>query len=199
MRSPIAARWDRSGRWLEAPGHTHAFVCSIGDRLMRWSNDIYHVSHNLINPPGKNRYSVSFFLNPNPEAMVHLTNAFTNTSGSVSQLNATTYQVTYTTGEIVTINNGGSLINVNVSLPTNHGPVAGLLGSANGLTTNEFNLADGTALGTPNLATLYGAYADAWRVLANGVSPSYATQDNSACRPTDSTPHYIPLRRRYSP
>lgn len=62
---------DRSGRWLEAPVMTDAFVCNIGDCLMRWSNDVYvSTPHKVVSPPGVDRYSVAFFLDPNPDAVV---------------------------------------------------------------------------------------------------------------------------------
>jgi isopenicillin N synthase-like dioxygenase len=62
---------DRSGRWLDAPVIPDTFVCNIGDCLMRWSNDVYvSTPHKVISPPGKDRYSVAFFLDPNPDAMV---------------------------------------------------------------------------------------------------------------------------------
>jgi isopenicillin N synthase-like dioxygenase len=62
---------DRSGRWLDAPVVPGAFVCNIGDCLMRWSNDVYvSTPHKVVSPPGADRYSVAFFLDPNPEAMV---------------------------------------------------------------------------------------------------------------------------------
>jgi isopenicillin N synthase-like dioxygenase len=62
---------DRSGRWLEAPVMPEAFVCNIGDCLMRWSNDVYvSTPHKVVSPPGMHRYSVAFFLDPNPDAIV---------------------------------------------------------------------------------------------------------------------------------
>jgi len=62
---------DRSGRWLDAPVVPDAFVCNIGDCLMRWSNDIYgSTPHQVVSPAGKDRYSVGFFLDPNPDAVV---------------------------------------------------------------------------------------------------------------------------------
>jgi isopenicillin N synthase-like dioxygenase len=62
---------DRSGRWLDAPVVPGAFICNIGDCLMRWSNDVYvSTPHKVVSPPGSDRYSVAFFLDPNPEAMV---------------------------------------------------------------------------------------------------------------------------------
>jgi isopenicillin N synthase-like dioxygenase len=61
---------DRSGRWLEAPVIPGTFVCNIGDCLMRWSNDDVSTPHKVVSPAGADRYSVAFFLDPNPEAMV---------------------------------------------------------------------------------------------------------------------------------
>jgi isopenicillin N synthase-like dioxygenase len=62
---------DRSGRWLDAPVMPNAFVCNIGDCLMRWSNDVYvSTPHKVVSPPSKDRYSVAFFLDPNPDAVV---------------------------------------------------------------------------------------------------------------------------------
>jgi isopenicillin N synthase-like dioxygenase len=62
---------DRSGRWLDAPVVPGAFVCNIGDCLMRWSNDVYvSTPHKVVSPPNKDRYSIAFFLDPNPDAMV---------------------------------------------------------------------------------------------------------------------------------
>jgi isopenicillin N synthase-like dioxygenase len=62
---------DRSGRWLDAPVIPGAFICNIGDCLMRWSNDVYvSTPHKVTSPQGRDRYSVAFFLDPNPDAMV---------------------------------------------------------------------------------------------------------------------------------
>lgn len=61
----------RSGEWIEAPVVADAFVCNIGDCLMRWTNDVYvSTPHKVENPPGRDRYSVAFFLDPNPDAEV---------------------------------------------------------------------------------------------------------------------------------
>jgi isopenicillin N synthase-like dioxygenase len=62
---------ERSGRWLDAPVIPGAFVCNIGDCLMRWSNDVYvSTPHKVVSPSGADRYSVAFFLDPNPDAVV---------------------------------------------------------------------------------------------------------------------------------
>jgi isopenicillin N synthase-like dioxygenase len=62
---------NRSGEWIAAPSVADAFVCNIGDMLMRWTNDIYvSTPHKVVSPPGQHRYSVAFFLDPNPDAIV---------------------------------------------------------------------------------------------------------------------------------
>lgn len=61
----------RDGVWLKAPTIDDAFVCNIGDCLMRWTNDIYvSTPHRVVNATGRERFSIAFFLDPNPEADV---------------------------------------------------------------------------------------------------------------------------------
>ena len=61
----------RDGAWVSAPPIPGAFVCNIGDCLMRWSNDIYlSTPHRVTNPAGRDRYSAAFFLDPNPDTLV---------------------------------------------------------------------------------------------------------------------------------
>jgi isopenicillin N synthase-like dioxygenase len=61
----------RDGQWLKAPYVPGAFVCNIGDCLMRWTNDTYvSTPHRVINPAGRERFSIAFFLDPNPDAIV---------------------------------------------------------------------------------------------------------------------------------
>ena len=61
----------RDGRWIDAPVLPDAFVCNIGDCLMRWTNDTYiSTPHRVVNPAGRERFSVAFFLDANPDAMV---------------------------------------------------------------------------------------------------------------------------------
>lgn len=60
----------RDGTWIKVPPMPGTFVCNIGDCLMRWTNDIYvSTPHRVINR-GADRYSVAFFLDPNPDAEV---------------------------------------------------------------------------------------------------------------------------------
>ncbi len=61
----------RQGEWLKAPHVPGTFVCNIGDCLMRWTNDTYvSTPHRVVSPPGKERFSIAFFLDPNPDAEV---------------------------------------------------------------------------------------------------------------------------------
>ena len=61
----------RDGTWVEAPPIPGTFVCNIGDCLMRWSNGTYvSTPHRVTSPLGRDRYSIAFFLDPNPEALI---------------------------------------------------------------------------------------------------------------------------------
>jgi isopenicillin N synthase-like dioxygenase len=61
----------RDGEWIAAPHVDSAFICNIGDCLMRWTNDVYvSTPHRVVNRAGRERYSVAFFLDPNPDAEV---------------------------------------------------------------------------------------------------------------------------------
>jgi isopenicillin N synthase-like dioxygenase len=61
----------RDGAWIKAAPIPGAFVCNIGDCLMRWSNDTYvSTPHRVASPPGRDRYSIAFFFDPNPDALI---------------------------------------------------------------------------------------------------------------------------------
>ncbi len=60
----------RDGRWIDAPHVEGAFVCNIGDCLMRWTNDIYVSTPHRVLRPRQERYSVAFFADANPDAVV---------------------------------------------------------------------------------------------------------------------------------
>jgi isopenicillin N synthase-like dioxygenase len=61
----------RAGRWIEAPVVANAFIVNIGDCLMRWTNDVYvSTPHRVVNRSAEERYSIAFFYDPNPDAMV---------------------------------------------------------------------------------------------------------------------------------
>jgi isopenicillin N synthase-like dioxygenase len=61
----------RAGEWIEAAVVRGAFVVNIGDCLMRWTNDTYvSTPHRVVNRSVKERYSIAFFYDPNPDAIV---------------------------------------------------------------------------------------------------------------------------------
>jgi isopenicillin N synthase-like dioxygenase len=61
----------RGGQWLAAPHVPGAFVCNIADCLMCWTNDLYvSTPHRVVSPAGRDRFSVAFFLDPNPDASI---------------------------------------------------------------------------------------------------------------------------------
>ena len=61
----------RDGVWIAAPPVPGAFICNIGDCLMRWTNDVYRSTpHRVTNPQGRDRYSIAFFLDANADALV---------------------------------------------------------------------------------------------------------------------------------
>jgi isopenicillin N synthase-like dioxygenase len=61
----------RDGTWLAAPPIPDTFIINIGDCLMRWTNDVYvSTPHRVVNRMNRERMSIAFFLDPNPEAIV---------------------------------------------------------------------------------------------------------------------------------
>jgi isopenicillin N synthase-like dioxygenase len=61
----------RTGEWIDAPVVPGAFIVNIGDCLMRWTNDIYvSTPHRVVNRSARERYSIAFFYDPNPDAIV---------------------------------------------------------------------------------------------------------------------------------
>lgn len=60
----------RQGEWLSAPYIADAFVCNIGDCLMRWSNNTYRSTPHRVRPPEQERYAIAFFLEVDPDTLV---------------------------------------------------------------------------------------------------------------------------------
>ena len=65
----------RQGDWLPVTTSGDAIVVNIGDMLQRLSNHVYpSTSHRVVNPTGPKarepRYSVPFFLHPNPDFLI---------------------------------------------------------------------------------------------------------------------------------
>ncbi|RLT92080.1 isopenicillin N synthase family dioxygenase [Ketobacter sp.] len=61
---------NRQGQWIDAPYVEGALVCNIGDCLMRWTNDLYVSTPHRVKAPAQERYSVAFFLEVDPDAVV---------------------------------------------------------------------------------------------------------------------------------
>ena len=61
----------RDGTWVGIEPAPGAFVCNIGDCLMRWSNDVYVSNlHRVVNRSSRARFSVAFFGDPAAGALV---------------------------------------------------------------------------------------------------------------------------------
>ena len=60
----------RDGTWIAPPSIAGAFLCNIGDCLMRWTNDVYVSTPHRVVAPTSERFSIALFVDPNPDAMV---------------------------------------------------------------------------------------------------------------------------------
>jgi len=66
---------SRKGEWAPFTADADTIVVNIGDMLQRLTNHVYpSTTHRVVNPPGENarkpRYSVPFFLHPNPDFVI---------------------------------------------------------------------------------------------------------------------------------
>jgi len=66
---------SRTGEWVPFTADADTIVVNIGDMLQRLTNHVYpSTTHRVVNPPGENarepRYSVPFFLHPNPDFVI---------------------------------------------------------------------------------------------------------------------------------
>lgn len=71
----------RNGSWIDVHPRADAFVCNIGDLMMRWTNDKWISNlHRVANPPREyarlGRLSIPFFHNPNADAEIRCIRAF---------------------------------------------------------------------------------------------------------------------------
>ncbi|KAF1687744.1 flavonol synthase [Pseudoxanthomonas broegbernensis] len=66
---------SRQGQWVPLTADADTIVVNIGDMLQRLTNHVYpSTTHRVVNPRGeearKPRYSVPFFLHPNPDFLI---------------------------------------------------------------------------------------------------------------------------------
>ncbi|MEM6711143.1 MAG: 2-oxoglutarate and iron-dependent oxygenase domain-containing protein [Pseudomonadota bacterium] len=59
-----------SEHWIDVPHVDNAFVVNIGDLLMRWTNDTYVSNPHRVQRPTKERRSIAYFMDPNPDSLV---------------------------------------------------------------------------------------------------------------------------------
>ncbi|WRX19532.1 Oxoglutarate/iron-dependent dioxygenase - like 10 [Theobroma cacao] len=57
-------------RKLETAQPCTAFIVNIGDMMERWTNCLFRSTLHRVLPPGQERYSVAFFINPNKDCIV---------------------------------------------------------------------------------------------------------------------------------
>ncbi|AOH36833.1 isopenicillin N synthase family dioxygenase [Luteimonas sp. JM171] len=68
---------SHDGEWVPFTSDADTIVVNIGDMLQRLTNHVYPSTiHRVVNPPGdearKPRYSVPFFLHPNPDFLIEV-------------------------------------------------------------------------------------------------------------------------------
>jgi len=74
----------RDGRWISAPPIDGAFTINIGDMLMWWSNGRYLSNyHRVRNTSPGERYSIPFFMNPDPDVVIEPLAELVATQGAV--------------------------------------------------------------------------------------------------------------------
>jgi isopenicillin N synthase-like dioxygenase len=59
------------GEWTMVAAPARSLIVNLGDMLARWTNDEYvSTPHRVTAPPSRHRYSVPFFVNPDPQTTI---------------------------------------------------------------------------------------------------------------------------------
>ncbi len=99
-------------------------------------------------------------------ATIDQTGSLVLSGGIVTQLAGNAYRITWNTGEVLNVTNYGDFLNASIA-PGPNNDVGSLVGLATLADTpaDQFQLVDGSILQSPlSSATMYGPFADAWRV-----------------------------------
>ncbi|KAA8521410.1 hypothetical protein F0562_012098 [Nyssa sinensis] len=56
--------------WEDVHHINGAFIVNIGDMMERWTNCLFRSTLHRVMPTGRERYSMAFFIDPNPECVV---------------------------------------------------------------------------------------------------------------------------------
>ncbi|KAI3693542.1 hypothetical protein L1987_76486 [Smallanthus sonchifolius] len=66
--------------WEDVDHVKGAFIINLGDMMERWTNCLFRSTLHRVMPIGKERYSMAFFLDPNPDCMVECLKSCCNDS-----------------------------------------------------------------------------------------------------------------------
>jgi isopenicillin N synthase-like dioxygenase len=67
----LQVRDEASGAWIDAKPVADTYVVNLGDFISLWTNNTYRSTlHRVINTSGRERYSVPFFVNGDPDFQV---------------------------------------------------------------------------------------------------------------------------------
>ncbi|KAJ6347936.1 hypothetical protein OIU76_004432 [Salix suchowensis] len=63
-------KFNQPRLWEDVPHIKGAFIVNIGDMMERWTNCLFRSTLHRVMPTGQERYSLAFFLDPNPDCVV---------------------------------------------------------------------------------------------------------------------------------
>ncbi|CAL1375898.1 unnamed protein product [Linum trigynum] len=63
-------KWRQPRVWEDVPQIHGCFIVNIGDMMERWTNCLFRSTLHRVMPTGQERYSMAFFMDPNPDCIV---------------------------------------------------------------------------------------------------------------------------------